>query len=299
MSTKIYTGLPSDGLQNKAGESNAIQYTIPLPTSAVLKEKENPLVYCSLMLDGEPFLYQSSFSLQLDQFTNDHDSFSITVPDDALDNFEGYVMENSKNILGKNISISFHRFGLIQQTFAGIITQVKNKKKNGYGTLYIKGNAPSILLENGKTCQSFENKKLEDIVKEATKEHKDISILIENLNTRYNLPYTVQYKESDYQFLKRLAARYGEYFYYSGQQMIFGNNVQSSVRLEENVDLIEVEFDINVKPQNFEYSVYDANKGEVLRPDPLQFVHNIKKILYRHLPLMLPTRCTKKAAHAF
>ncbi|UCA61762.1 type VI secretion system tip protein VgrG [Chryseobacterium rhizoplanae] len=261
MSTKIYTDSGSGGLANTGAESDVTQNSMSSPVSTIFNEKKNPLVYCSLMLDGKPFLDKSSFSLELGQLTNDHDSFSITVPDDSLDSFEGYVMENSKNILGKNISISFHRFGLLQQSFTGIITNIKNKKENGYGTLNIIGKAPSILLENGKTCQSFENKTLEDIVKEATQEHEDINIVIENLNTQYILPYTVQYKESDYQFLKRLAVRYGEYFYFNGQQMIFGNNVQSTVRLEENIDLIEVEFEINVKPQNFEYTVYDANKG--------------------------------------
>ncbi|MYY27262.1 type VI secretion system Vgr family protein [Elizabethkingia anophelis] len=228
---------------------------------SAIKEKESPLVYCSLVVDGTPFLDKSSFSLELKQLTNDHDCFTIIVPDDALDRFEDYVMENSKNILGKSITISFHRFGSIQQSFVGIITSVKNRKENGYGKLYIGGRGPTILLENGKGCQSFENLTLENIVKEATEEHSDIKILIEDLNTKYVLPYVVQYNESDYQFIKRLAIRYGEYFYYNGQQLVFGNKVQPVIMLEENIDLIEVEFEVNIKPQNFEYMVYDAKDG--------------------------------------
>ncbi|MBT2623752.1 type VI secretion system tip protein VgrG [Chryseobacterium sp. ISL-6] len=261
MFNRTYTDLKPNRSSNISNDPDPAQNSILSTTSTILKEKESPLVYCSLMLDGKPFLDKSSFSLELNQLTNDHDSFNIIVSDDALDSFEGYVMENSKNILGKDVTIYFHRFGIIQQSFTGLITNVKNKKENGYGKLYITGNAPTILLENGKACQSFENKTLEDIVKEATKEHEDITMLVENLNTQYTLPYTVQYKESDYQFIKRLASRYGEYFYYSGHQVIFGNKIQPTVKLEENIDLIEVEFEIGIKPQDFGFAVYDANKG--------------------------------------
>lgn len=227
-----------------------------------LADKLSPLVYCTLSLDGKPFLDKSGFSINLNQNTNDHDNFTITVPDDALDSFQGYLMENSKNILGKNITINLHRFGDVRQIFNGVVANVKNKKENGYGKLHISGYAPSILLENGKDCQSFENKTLEQIIQSATSEYPEsCKILVENPNTKYALPYTVQYKESDYQFIKRLAARHGEYFYYNGQQLVFGNKVQPIVNLEENIDLIEVEVEMNIKPQDFNYSVFDVQGG--------------------------------------
>ncbi|WP_198404755.1 contractile injection system protein, VgrG/Pvc8 family [Porphyromonas gingivalis] len=37
------------------------------------------------------------------------------------------------------------------------------------------------------------------------------------------MPYCVQYNESDFSFISRLAKRYGEFFYYNGLQLIFGN----------------------------------------------------------------------------
>jgi type VI secretion system secreted protein VgrG len=227
-----------------------------------LADKDSPLVYCTLTLDGKPFLDKSGFSLQLGQVTNDQDSFTITVPDDALDSFHGYVMENSKNILGKDISINLHRFGEIKNIFTGVITNIRNKKENGYGKLFITGSSPGILLESGKDCQSFEDKTLEQIIKEVTSEYPESAkVLVENLNTKYCLPYTVQYKESDYSFIKRLAARYGEYFYYNGQQLVFGNKVQPIVVLEENIDLIDVELEMNIRPQEFNYHNYDVQEG--------------------------------------
>ena len=72
-----------------------------------LNDKENPMVYCLLSLDGEPFLSRNSYEVILEQKTNAHDTFSIIVPDDALDTYEGFVMENSKKLLGKKISLSY------------------------------------------------------------------------------------------------------------------------------------------------------------------------------------------------
>ncbi|WP_435524302.1 type VI secretion system Vgr family protein [Chryseobacterium indoltheticum] len=139
---------------------------------------------------------------------------------------------------------------------------MRNKKENGYGKLFITGSSPGILLESGKDCQSFEDKTLEQIIKEVTSEYPEpAKVLVENPNTKYSLPYTVQYKESDYGFIKRLAARYGEYFYYNGQQLVFGNKVQPIVVLEENIDLIDVELEMNIRPQEFNFHTYDTQSG--------------------------------------
>lgn len=40
-----------------------------------------------------------------------------------------------------------------------------------------------------------------------------------------SIPYTVQYNESAYNFLKRLAVRYGEFLYYEDRQLVFGDMV--------------------------------------------------------------------------
>lgn len=244
------------------------KYTSTKKFKDFLADKSSPLVYCTLKVDGNDFLEKSSFVMNLEQKTNEHDSFSIIVSDDALDSFDGYVMENSKNTLGKKLTINLHRFGAITQIFVGIIAKVKNTKENGYGKLYISGYSPSILLENGLDCQSYEEKTLEQIIKDATAEYPpEAKILVENPNTKYSIPYTVQYKESDYQFIKRLSLRYGEYFYYNGQQLVFGNKVEPIIELEENIDLIDLELEMNIKPQKFNYISYDSISAEIKEKD--------------------------------
>ncbi|WP_267403391.1 MULTISPECIES: type VI secretion system tip protein VgrG [unclassified Chryseobacterium] len=265
-----------------------------------LNDPTNPIVYTTLSMDGKPFLEKSSFSVELNQFTNEHDTFTITVPDDALDSFKGYVMENSKNILGKTITINIHRYGNIRQVFVGIIANIRNRKENGYGELYITGYSPTVLMESGKKCRSFEGKSLEQIIKEIVSEYPDEAhILVHHPNTEYSLPYTVQYKESDYQFIKRLATRFGEYFYYNGQQLLFGNKVQDMLDLEENKNLIEVEFQMNIKPQHFSYSAYDVQAGENIDYQSNAVQHQYKENPFQAVAINASESVYKKRSEMF
>ena len=227
-----------------------------------LKDKDNPVVMITLSLNGKGFLDTATFSLQLSQHTNAHDEFTIVVNDTAIDDFTGQVMKNSKDLLGENITIHFHHHGSIVQSFKGIIANIRNRKDegDGHGRLYISGFAPSIILENGKDCQSYENKTLPEIIAEATTEYpQEAKVNTEGMiNTKYKIPYAVQYKESDYRFISRLARRYGEFFYYNGTQLIFSNEAQNTVELFEGDDMIDVEFELMIKPQNFTYLSYDA-----------------------------------------
>lgn len=264
-----------------------------------LVDKSSPLVYCTLTIDGKEFLTKNSYMVELRQHTNDHDTFTIITADDSLDSFEGYVMENSKNLLGKNVTVNFHRFGEVRQSFMGILANIRNKKNEGggYGKLFITGYAPSILLENGKDCQSFNDKDLKGIIDEALKEYKnEVPIITENLNTKYTIPYTVQYKESDYQFIKRLATRYGEYFYYDGQSLIFGNKVQPIVKLGENIDLIDIEFEIMIKPQSFKYMAYDSISAEVKEKDSDSVKAQYKENLFQAIAVNASKEVFKKKA---
>lgn len=255
-----------------------------------LQDPTNPLVYCLLTLDGKKFLAKNSYTVELHQKTADHDTFNIIVPDDSLDSFEGYVMENSKNLLGKDITITYSRFGKVRQTFRGIIGKIKNKKDEGggYGDLHITGYAPSILLESGKDCQSFEDKTLEQIVKLVTEEYPQeakVEISSNYLN-EYNkraLPYTVQFKESDYQFIKRLAIRHGEFFYYNGEKLIFGNSVQPILKLGQGIDLMDIDFEMQIGAQDFLYQSYDVQSGFTIEKDSNSIQSEFKESLFQSI----------------
>ena len=265
-----------------------------------LNDKTNPVVYCLLSSNGKDFLATESYKVELHQYNCQHDTFTIETPEDSFDKFHEYIMEHSRDLLGDPLTIKFYQYGKVVQHFSGIITKIHCKRKTGggYGTLYISGNAPSILLDSGKECQSYENKTLQEIVATATEEY-DESAKVDTsagVNTTRTLPYTVQYQESDYDFICRLAKYYGEYFYYDGSKLIFGNKLQETIDLGENLNLIDEEFFLEVKPQDFQYINYNIHQGTSENNDsrdaaneyknnPIQTdAKNASKKIYKKIP---------------
>ena len=265
-----------------------------------LNDKTNPVVYCLLSSNGKDFLAKESYKVELHQYNCQHDTFTIETPEDSFDKFHEYIMEHSRDLLGDPLTIKFYQYGKVVQHFSGIITKIHCKRKTGggYGTLYISGNAPSILLDSGKECQSYENRTLQEIVAAATEEY-DESAKVDTsagVNTTRTLPYTVQYQESDYDFICRLAKYYGEYFYYDGSKLIFGNKLQETIELGENLNLIDEEFFLEVKPQDFQYINYNIHQGvsenndsrdaaNEYKNNPIQTdAKNASKKIYKKIP---------------
>ncbi|MXS71782.1 type IV secretion protein Rhs [Flavobacteriaceae bacterium W22] len=262
-----------------------------------LNDPKNPNVYCLFMMDGKEFLLKNSYNTELHQKTADHDTFSITVPDDALDSFKGYVLENSKNILGNNITINFWQWGKIQQSFSGIIGGVDNAKNEGggYGDLIITGFSPSILLESGQDCQSFEDKTLEQIIGEVCEIYpREAKIKVDLPNVKYAHPFTVQYKESDYQFIRRLAIRHGEFFYYNGEELVFGAGTQPTLKLREGDDLMDVTFSLKIGAQDFGLMSYDAQTGARIEKDGTSQQSEFKANLFQSVAINRSKNIFKK-----
>lgn len=74
------------------------------------------------------------------------------------------------------------------------------------------------LLNDNPTCKSFENLTLNDIVNDVVDDYSEH--LKTDVDARFTntIPYCVQYNESNYQFLQRLARRYGEWLYNDGKK---------------------------------------------------------------------------------
>ena len=265
-----------------------------------LEDKTNPVVYCLLSSNGKDFLAKESYKVELHQYNCQHDTFTIETPEDSFDAFNEYIMEHSRDLLGEPLTIKFYQYGKVVQHFSGIITRIYCKRQTGggYGTLYISGNAPSILLDQGKACHSYEHKTLQEIIATVS-EGYDNSAQVDSsagINTTRALPYTVQYNESDYDFICRLANLYGEYFYYDGSKLIFGNKLQETIDLGENLNLIDEDFNLEMKPQDFEYINYAIDRAEVYRKDaesacceyknnPIQTdAKNASKKLFKKIP---------------
>ena len=227
------------------------------------------IVHTVVIIDGKEILSDCNFKLNIQQKVADHDQFEIICPAESLEGFGGYPMANSRDFLGGKITIQLKQFDDVAFSFIGVITAIQTKKFDGYeGNIIISGYAPTVLLENGLDCQSYEKMPLKDIIAKATKDYPQDAVgFILKPNHTSKIPYTVQYRESDYQFIKRLATRHGEWFYYNGEKIIFGNNDEGIIDLEEESEMFEYEMKMKVVPQNFTYLSYVSKDAEEISED--------------------------------
>ncbi|TWP24682.1 Rhs element Vgr protein [Apibacter muscae] len=226
------------------------------------------IVYSKITIGGERVLADSHFVVEIEQKATEHDTFTIKCSAEAIDGPNAYPLEKARSFLGKRTTIQFIQYGAPAQVYTGIITHIKNKRENGESQLILTGKSPTILLENGLDSQSFENADLENIIRKATAEYPQdlVQWKIQPLQ-KEKIPYTVQYRESDWNFIKRLATRYGEWLYYDGQQIVFGPYAGKTWELVEEQDVYDCSLKMELVPQKFNYISYDPKQAQAHNVD--------------------------------
>lgn len=153
-------------------------------------------------------------------------------------------------------------------SFEGIIFNVNTKRDMmGKGVVInVTAYSPDYLLNDNAHCFSFEKQTLSDIVTKSISDYQsDIETEIKPIMTS-QIPYVVQYNETTYQFLSRLAQRYGAFFYYEDGKMVFGKiSSKNSVTLHPDVDISAYYYELNMDHPNFShcchnYLSYENNK---------------------------------------
>lgn len=193
---------------------------------------------------------QKFVSLHLRQGFNRHHTFTVVVNYLSPNNTFQQTPEKFIGYIGETASISFvHRQTGESYDFEGIITQVEMVGSIGEtGGVAIHGTSPTILYENNRTLDSWMDQSLSTIIKEATQEYGKVN-LVSNPKYAAPIPYMAQYNESVFDFMNRLSALYGEWFYYDGTKVYFGKpDRDNTEKIVYDMDLEEVRLVANLVP---------------------------------------------------
>jgi len=220
-------------------------------------------VYC----DGKKL---NVHSLSVDQKINWHHSFRIAFASESLEGKKAVNIDNSVEFLGKIVDIGITSRRTLSGdglNFKGIVTSVHiDRTFTEDNLIIVSGYSPTYLLEDGLGCQSFEEKKGDQIFKDIVANYP-ANLLNPSASGNYSnpIPYMVRYKETSYQFLSRLAAMYGEWMYYNGQNLIYGQIQETNqVEITLGTDLQSYEYGVTMKPANFDWLSYDYTKNNQL-----------------------------------
>ena len=226
-------------------------------------------VKIKISIDGKEIEQISSFSLTQSIFN--HHTFRVVCPTEGIDGTSGKIFNASKDMIGSAISIQVDPVdneGSLK--FSGVITQLEATRHSGHvGDIIISGYSPTILLDNGPHCKSWEKKAVKNIATEVLGNFPQ-NLLQPKINPSYGetLSYVVQYKESAWQFLNRICATYGEWLYYDGQKLVLGPPQGSKVSMNYGIDLHSFSMELQLRPSNFQLKSYDYINNQVYEGSP-------------------------------
>lgn len=202
--------------------------------------------------------------LRIEQSINNHHSFELRFPADILEKKGVAIFQSTQDHLGKGIVFTLSQLAEDKQMhtskFKGIITQIDFLKGDVDKTYIIfKGYSPTILLDSAPQCLSFQEKNLGQISKIILQPIQDGGFgLKSNPKNTKTIPYLVQYKETNHEFIRRIAAEQGEWYYYDGENLVFGNHPTGpEVQIHYNRDITEYTFSLRTLPLKFSFVAHD------------------------------------------
>jgi len=205
-----------------------------------------------------------SFTLRQDLFR--HHSFEVEVPMESIEGKEEAFFKTAhKEVCGKAVSFTLEpvlekrSFGF---RFKGIITEILLVNIDELSNVYVlKGYGPTILLEDIECRRAFTGKDLKQIFETLLDPYPG-NMLRKKLHPRHSaaIQYTVQYDESNFEFLGRLAAGYGEWWYYDGLEMMLGDPVDGKEIGFEAGGSQRYDMSIGLAPARFKLLGYDYSR---------------------------------------
>lgn len=218
-------------------------------------KSSNPFALVSI--NGYEISKKYSISVKIHQKMLMHTEYVLTIPSEAFNDKNSYPMENSQKLLGTDITIKILQHGETMSLFTGQVTSIEYKRANKYPLIIIYGKSYTILLDAFPGNRTYQNMNLESILNEVKKEYTGNKIdFIIAPEKQEIIPYTVSYNETAYEFMQRLAKRYGEYFFWNGSQLVFGRGFQYSTQLKEGRDFLEYSIKAYTQKQYLSYNNY-------------------------------------------
>ncbi len=229
-----------------------------------------PKVTVSIQGQDKPVVYRN---LVVNQVVAGHHQFSFIWNVGEIKHDAGSQLDVVKNTIGATVSIQMG-----DNMFTGLITQVTIQEETGNSQAFtIKGQSLTIFLDDVPRSASYYKKNLQKIIK-TTLEGVPSNVMKSTISPAdtEDKHYVVQYNETDFQFITRMATRFGEWFYYDGTELHFGKAGDSGATLKSGSDLTNYVVQANIKPSKYGIYSYDYHKGERINKELSSFSSDVK-----------------------
>ena len=224
-----------------------------------------------IRIDEKNYDDDYSFSdIRLVQELHKPSEFRFKMHKRNLEEDENYVRFSlSEELIGKEVSVYISTYRDDEEgnaandvlEFSGIVFSVNILRANmkAGAVIEVMTYSSDYLLCDDPHCCSYENEMLKDII---TKTVESYNIPIKNepqLNpSEISIPYIVQYNETNYAFMSRLAFRFGQWLFYNGKELVFGKIEKSDpLTLHLGYDVLHYEYCLDMEHLNFTHAQHD------------------------------------------
>ena len=222
-----------------------------------------------VLIDGNKTPFDS---LSLEQSVYGHQTFVINCDSKQLGRKENYIDNDIiTEIIGKEVVIKIEDSNENDAVvkFNGLVVSAEVYKHNrSFDNITLVGKSTTVLADSFRRAETYSDKDLGSISKEVLKPLGKIMVDIPNDQT---IEYACQYNESSFQFISRLASKYGHWFYYDGEQTVLGDyQKKETIKMKLGSKIGSYNVSLSMIPVNSSLSHYDYINDEKYEIDALE-----------------------------
>lgn len=232
--------------------------------------------------------------LTIEQEYGQHHRFEMQLDHDILG--KAFMNEPTEQIdlIGKVVIIDLQHGNDMggAYVFKGVVTKVKMTGKEGkHGYIVLEGASPTIMLERGRRMDIYSDMTLRHVFKTLTEGvHHDYMKLLNEPTFGNKVDFLMQYNETDWEFMQRIAYLYGENLFYSGSEILFGAYKEwSPVKMTYDKEIKDIQFCSRMLPNqsvSYQYLADQDSMIEKQSPDKIDDSNSyLDKVAERNAPL--------------
>lgn len=199
--------------------------------------------------------------IELNQLSNWHDNLQAVFP--LSHGTNPVTVANQYAVPGQPIYVSLrNEYG--EFAWNGVVTETKCFWHTDHPSIVVTGQGKTAHLESPPRFRSFLKSTLRDMIEQVLSPYPDTILprRIGNMPSEKRIPYTVQYGESDFGFLSRLALEYGIWLNWDGRTFNCGKPERNVMDLSATNGLESFELSLRVFPLGAQWVDYDYRKNE-------------------------------------
>ncbi|RZK96702.1 MAG: hypothetical protein EOO62_28890 [Hymenobacter sp.] len=164
-------------------------------------------------------------TLTITQSVHTYHHFELAFEYQQLEDHFTFDASSKKSLVGKNINIIINgeKADMAKLEFNGVIAEAElfQNDKAFLGSIVVRGHGLPYKLDTVPGISAYYDMSVTDIVSKCLSAYSLPKSVSAPVGPGHTLPFAVRYRETYWNFLRRLAYDYGAWLYYDGQKLHF------------------------------------------------------------------------------